>query len=165
MLTNDEFLLEFFNSEAEDSSVDTTISPLTDMVAGKAYSRIMVSDYQMALQHESGWILLDTEAECCSDTWFAEVIKAKDIMGKTIKQVEELRLHECEVKDDGRGSQDVDLIYGYKLRAEDGSFCLITFRNSSNGYYGGSVSARERSLFSPLEHTDITLSKLWTNEE
>ena len=164
MLTDQEFLLEFLNSDDEESSVDTTISPLTKTVAGKAYGKILMSDNQMALQHEGGWVLLDTTGPCCSDTNFAEVINAKDIVGRTIKQVEELCLHECEVKANGSGYLEDDLIYGYKLRAEDGSFCLITFRTAT-GYYGGAVSAKGRPSFSPKNHTDITVSSLWTYED
>jgi len=38
----------------------------------------------------------------------------------------------------GRTRQEHDIVYGYEIRTPKGR-CTVAFRNSSNGYYSGSL--------------------------
>jgi len=74
---------------------------------------------------------------CCSETWFSDIIGIDALLGHTVTGVEELELPNYNTRD-GRCRQRSDKVYGYKLTTEAG-VCDVIFRNSSNGYYGGSV--------------------------
>lgn len=79
-------------------------------------------------------IIYDTYGDCCSESWFSEVISLDSLINHTVASVEELFLPQYQ---DGNTRQMFDQIYGYKLATEAG-YIDIVFRNSSNGYYGGS---------------------------
>ena len=77
----------------------------------------------------------ETDADCCSETWFADIIGVDSLLGQEVIGIEKIPY--WEPKDD-RTRQDLDTAYGYKLKTEKGITDII-FRNSSNGYYGGSI--------------------------
>lgn len=77
-----------------------------------------------------------TEADCCSETWFADIIGLHNLLGQTVTGVRVLQVEIPE--DDNRSRQDYDEAYGYRLTTAKGD-CDFIFRNSSNGYYGGSL--------------------------
>lgn len=75
------------------------------------------------------------DADCCSESWFADVINFPAMMGTTILSVTKIELPEYNT-DDGRTRQDVDQVYGVRITSIKGN-TTIAFRNSSNGYYWG----------------------------
>lgn len=76
-----------------------------------------------------------TDGDCCSETWFADIIGLNNLRNSTVTGIEIINMPSV---DDGRTRQEYDEIYAYKLMTKEG-VCEIIFRNSSNGYYGGSV--------------------------
>ncbi len=76
--------------------------------------------------------------DCCSETWFSEILNIDFLIGNTITEIKELDLpfHE-----DKNGRQEYDQFYGFRLATKEGH-CTIAFRNSSNGYYGGSCNLK-----------------------
>jgi hypothetical protein len=77
----------------------------------------------------------ETEADCCSETWWADVTGFDALVGGTVLSAEEIALPEPE---DDRGRQEYDQAYGLKVTTNKG-VCDMVYRNSSNGYYGGSA--------------------------
>jgi len=75
------------------------------------------------------------DGECCSESWFADVVSINALLGHTVNSVDEVDMGEI---NDDRGRQECDEAYGYKLKTT-GGYADIVFRNSSNGYYGGSL--------------------------
>lgn len=71
-------------------------------------------------------------ADCCSESWFSDIIQLHDLLGNLVVEV----IEKEEEKDLPGTRQDVDTLYGYTLKTVQG-YCDINFRNSSNGYYGG----------------------------
>lgn len=57
--------------------------------------------------------------------------------------------------DDGRTRQECDEAYGYKIFTDKGQADII-FRNSSNGYYGGSLNGVEIDIDIPATAKEIT---------
>lgn len=92
-------------------------------------------EYLLAFQVDSGYIVLEVSGECCSESWFADITGVDQILGGTVTDVEYV---EAEDVLDDRTRQSYDLCYGIKLKTTRG-YADIVFRNSSNGYYGGSV--------------------------
>lgn len=76
-----------------------------------------------------------TYEDCCSETWFADITGVNVLLGAQVLDVSEVPLEEV---DDGRSRQEFDAFYGVKLRTDKG-YADIVYRNSSNGYYGGSI--------------------------
>jgi hypothetical protein len=79
-----------------------------------------------------------TNDECCSETWFADIVGMVSLIGSPVVSVDELEYSED--PKDGRTRQLVDSLYGFLIKTEKGSSTVI-FRNSSNGYYGGGINS------------------------
>ena len=110
------------------------------------------------------------EGDCCSESWFADILISQDFKGGRVFKVEEMDLPEFVkslINKDGRGRQDEDEVYGYKLflRSDNTyrcSFIEIIFRNSSNGYYGGMVRELEGEIPKYVTVTGWTeITKTW----
>lgn len=104
--------------------------------------RVYVSDSQehIVFVHHVGpppkVTAYETEADCCSETWFADIIGLHNLLGQTVIGV---RVLEVEIPEgDTRTRQEYDEAYGYRLTTAKGD-CDFIFRNSSNGCYGGSL--------------------------
>jgi hypothetical protein len=79
-------------------------------------------------------VVYSTYGDCCSETWFSEIMRIDNLINHTVSEVKELYLPQYQ---DDKGRQEVDRIYGFSIATEAGH-ATIVFRNSSNGYYGGS---------------------------
>ena len=87
----------------------------------------------------SGTVAYRTFADCCSDTWFADILGVRGLLGRRVSRVVQLDLSSLTAAEgDGRTRQEVDEVYGWRLCTDVGT-CEIIFRNSSNGYYGGNL--------------------------
>lgn len=107
-------------------------------LVGKKINGIYVSEgeNELAFDTDAGVIGYEGYGDCCSETWFADVLGVSALIGATVAAVEDVDLENYNIED-GRGRQEADSVYGYKLRTDKG-YADIVFRNSSNGYYGGS---------------------------
>lgn len=106
---------------------------------GKTVSELRVSDDQsvLAFVHPDGThTAYATEGDCCSETWFADIIGVSALLGGTVLEVEDVEMPAY--VDDGRSRQEVDALYGVKLRTSRGVVDIV-YRNSSNGFYGGGI--------------------------
>lgn len=83
----------------------------------------------------------ETDGDCCSESWWADILGAKAAYGGVVTGVRTLDLPH---PDDNRSRQESDVVYGYALDTTKGTV-TFAFRNSSNGYYGGSSYAVETS--------------------
>ncbi len=94
-----------------------------------------------------------TSADCCSETWFADILGVKSLLGEIVNTVKKVEL---ETIIDGRCRQTEDEFYGIKIATNKGHIDII-FRNSSNGYYGGSLHYKNQFEFKRPENlTEIT---------
>jgi len=100
----------------------------------------------------------ECEGDCCSETWISDIIGVDALRGQKVLDIETMEtIYEG---NDGaaRSRQEVDQIFGFKLKTQKGC-CDIIFRNSSNGYYGGNI----RRVFLG-DYRDDHLAKLTWNE-
>lgn len=103
-------------------------------LVGKTVESVFISDDKYALKFvlaDGTEIIARVGADCCSETWIESLENPENLLG-TIRSVEEKDLKDA--------WQDGDFIqfYGCEITSEKG-YCLIDYRNSSNGYYGGSL--------------------------
>lgn len=73
------------------------------------------------------------DGDCCSQSWIENVETPENILG-TVVSAEDIDLS----KPDEEVDYEVIRFYGFKITTEKGS-SLLDYRNSSNGYYGGSL--------------------------
>ena len=159
------------NGEYDDDAIPTVSNnPLSEILVGKyiknisisAYSDHMVITFSDELFGAAKVLVLEATGDCCSESWFAEIINYQAVCRNVITQVSVLELEECEYNlNDGRCRQDEDLVYGYRLTTSAGS-CVITYRNSSNGYYGGDCNVWSLSLSNAQPYKDLFI-RAFTN--
>lgn len=113
---------------------------------GKKITGMWVSNDQsiLAFDTDQGVIAYDAWGDCCSETWFADITGVGALIGGTVQTADEVSMDGYNVED-GRTRQECDEAYGYKLTTDKG-YADIVFRNSSNGYYGGSIELLKREL-------------------
>jgi len=106
---------------------------------GKTIQKALINEDQslIAFVTEVGNIYFIAQGDCCSETWFSDILNVTNIFNAKVTSVRSIELPEYNVED-GRTRQQYDSVYGYKLVSAKGETTVI-FRNSSNGYYGGYV--------------------------
>lgn len=90
----------------------------------------------------------DVEGDCCSDTWIESVIEESALIGHTILSVEDISLPDgTSANGNDRTThgfyEDEMTFYALAITTDRGK-CVIDYRNSSNGYYGGSMIITEK---------------------
>ena len=107
-------------------------------IIGKTINKIFTNDDQSVLVFETseGDVIYQTEGDCCSETWFADVTGVDALIGGTVQNAEDI---EMETVVDGRTRQEEDEFYGVKIVTDKGHSSIV-YRNSSNGYYGGNIN-------------------------
>lgn len=107
-------------------------------LVGKRIHRILIEDGEQRIRFETdgGPVTYITEGDCCSETWFADILNPQALLGAQVRSVEILET--VYLPDDERSRQDMDRAYGIKLTTDKGTVTLV-YRNSSNGYYGGTI--------------------------
>jgi len=114
--------------------------------------KIFIEDGEEHLQFETdkGIITFETDSDCCSETWFADIVGVANLLGQEVIAVEYVELDNYNVED-GRCRQEGDSVYCERLTTTKGT-CDIIYRNSSNGYYGGDYSL-EKNITELLPNT------------
>lgn len=107
----------------------------------KKIRRIFVSDDQAVIAFDvgDGFVAYRASADCCSESWFADLTGYDALIGGTVTSALTVDLENYNVSD-GRTRQEVDEAYGWKIETDKGRADIV-MRNSSNGYYGGWIGA------------------------
>lgn len=96
------------------------------------------------------------QGECCSYSWFNDIIGVEALLDATVKSIER-----CSISS-GRIEKEDDFIliqtYGYKIITNKG-YADIIFRNYSNGFYGGFI---EKLEILPNWHAMTPIEKDWS---
>lgn len=109
------------------------------------------TDGQHYLRFVPQWgepITFVAEGDCCSESWFADVLGVGALFGEEITGVQILEMPDVD-QADPRNRQESTDAYGFRLTTVKGQ-TTIAFRNSSNGYYGGWI---ERAKSTPAKLT------------
>lgn len=107
-------------------------------VAGKTIDELYVGPEEAYLVLVVGGerIVWDTDSDCCSETWFADIKGVNRLIGHRVLAVS---AEDAENDpEDGRTRQESDTVQTLRFTTDAGEAEII-WRNSSNGYYGGSV--------------------------
>jgi hypothetical protein len=84
------------------------------------------------------YLVYRAEGECCSQSWFESISNPENIIlnkNTCYKKIIGIEEKQCVLQE--HPDHDCLSVYGYTLKTSEG-YCDIEYRNSSNGYYGGS---------------------------
>lgn len=130
---------------------------INDLV-GKKILRIFASEDHLQFETDEGPFCYHVEGDCCSRSFFYDFYGVKKLFenGPVISTREvPLEVDPTTVKDD----QCVVKAYGFEIVTENKEFgeqtSVFSFRNDSNGYYGGVIYLGEpRDVATLKEITD-----------
>lgn len=113
-----------------------------DALVGKTLTKVELASDKKAIRFtvDGEVIVAKCDADCCSETWIESVEMPAG--GLPAKVMEAVGLDLPEQWNDG----DLLQFYGLKLTTDKGDF-VLDYRNSSNGYYGGSLAWPDDSYF------------------
>jgi hypothetical protein len=119
---------------------------------GRKINRIFLNEDKLKFDTDNGILIYTVEGDCCSHSVFYDFYGVKNLIGSVVKNVEEVELHpkdieimkdECgfEIHKDKKSYQEYISVYGYRVTTEKEGLgevsSVVSFRNYSNGYYGG----------------------------
>ena len=127
------------------------------MLVGKKIIKIYMNEDYLKFETDKGNIVYSVEGECCSSSIFYDFVGVEKLLKNgPVTEVKEVDLHPSDIittkekyptMEDKKDSDDSIQVYGYQITTEDKDLGLVTsvfsFRNYSNGYYGGSLDRRE----------------------
>lgn len=124
-------------------------------LVGRTVLGIFVAPTQgsIAFRTDTGFVRFDVDGDYCSEAWIADLLSVDALLDAVVVGVEDLDLPNYNV-DDGRCRQEVDAVYGIQINTLRGRATLV-FRNSSNGYYGGSMGRGVMIEQMPDEWTEV----------
>jgi hypothetical protein len=109
-------------------------------LVGKKVTKILISEGCLIFETDQGRVGFGVDGDCCSYSYFYDITGPQKLLDNgPIVSARELDLSH------DNHDQDYEYIrvYGYEFVSEHPVFgeqtTVVTFRNSSNGYYGGSM--------------------------
>lgn len=124
---------------------DMYIDDLKIALIGKKIEKIFFNEENLKFQTNAGNVVLGVDGDCCSTSRFHDFFGVKNLIGHTITDVKEVPLTQDDKKDKREEYDDSVQCYGYQMTTESEKFGEVTsvfsFRNYSNGYYGGSLTS------------------------
>lgn len=137
---------------------------LKDLVGKKVNKIFMDSEYLRFVTDEQGTFTYRVEGDCCSSSYFYDFYGVKNLLenGK-IKEIKTVELLPSDVVVANSNHYDVIRVYGYQITTE-GEYGEVTsvfsFRNSSNGYYGGWIQRLEGGTDKELPEVTEDISEV-----
>lgn len=122
-----------------------------NQLKGALVEDIYMSERRLIIKTDKTIALFEVLGDCCSTSLFYDFIGIKDLLNKQIDSIEEVELKGEDIVEGEDGNwtvfQDKKMedecveVYGYQINYIDPEFgertAVFSFRNYSNGYYGG----------------------------
>ena len=114
-------------------------------LVGKKVLRIYMNEDFLKFETDKGNVVFGVDGDCCSASVFYDFFGVKKLLNNgAITEVKEVELTKDDKADKNlERFEDSVECYGYQITTEDKELGLVTsvfsFRNYSNGYYGGSL--------------------------
>jgi hypothetical protein len=101
-------------------------------------------------------IFARTDGDCCSQSWI-EGIDDPSVLRGTVISAEDVDMPELDYDHE---EHECLRFYGFRIRTTRG-VCTIDYRNSSNGYYGGSLEWPDDEYFYGGVHGQNVSKEEW----
>ncbi len=111
---------------------------------GKKVTRIFISLDDLRFETDGGNFTYHVDGDCCSNSFFYDFYGVKNLLknGKII-EIKTVELLPSDVAAFNANGSDETKVYGYQITTESKDYGDVTsvfsFRNISNGYYGGGI--------------------------
>lgn len=124
------------------------VEDIKNAIVGKTLRSIRYDDQHLFLIFDEDYLSLTVYGDCCSSSYFHDFYGVDRVMNHKITDFTSIELDPTDLKASHNG--DVVEVYGYKIVCEPGAndiyydgqpTAVFSFRNDSNGYYGGSLEA------------------------
>lgn len=111
-------------------------------LVGKTITNIFLAADKGAIKFvlsDGSEVIARCDGDCCSQTWIEDVINPEFAIGAEVMKAEDIDLPEefCTKTKTDYYEEEMQY-YGFLIETSKGRFTLA-YRNSSNGYYGGSL--------------------------
>lgn len=116
-----------------------------ERLVGRTIKKIYMNEDNLKFETNLGNIVFQVYGDCCSRSYFHDFIGVEKLLkGTPVVSVSRVGLETANSKVPvNRNDSEEVKCYGYEIVTEDPQFGEVTsvfsFRNSSNGYYGGSL--------------------------
>jgi len=134
------------------------IEDLKEILVGKTVRKIHLDSDQLAFKTDENDYVFSVEGDCCSHSYFQDFYGVKNLIDSKIKNIETIEL----VPGDSLVADDYEdiKVYGYRIITE-GNYgeqsSVFSFRNRSNGYYGGWMNLVNSEITAPEITKDTVL--------
>jgi len=134
-----------------------------EKLVGKKIKHIYFNENFLKFETDDGNFCFTVEGDCCSQSVFYDFYGVKKLLenGKVLS-VGEVELTEDDKKDNKMYQKEVSK-YGHKIVTEDKEFgeqtSVFSFRNYSNGYYGGRMEVCDDKEVLPEITDDVVETK------
>ena len=117
-------------------------TPLNSLV-GRNINEIRMDSEFLVFRTDDGTYSFTVEGDCCSSSYFYDFYGVQNLLNNgPVLKVENVDLDVDEIEED---YGEVIQVYGYRFTTEHPTWgevsSVVSFRNSSNGYYGGWMEA------------------------
>lgn len=123
---------------------------MTNPLIGKTITAVFLADDRESIKFvlsDGSNIIALCDADCCSHTWIEDVIGVEAALNSEVLKAENISLPEdLEVPTKTGNYEEEMAYYGFAIETAKGR-CTIAYRNSSNGYYGGSLTWPGESFY------------------
>lgn len=132
------------------------------MLVGKTITDIYLADDRQAIRFDvkdGQPIIARCDGDCCSTTWIEDIINPEALFNNEVIQVFDIDLPESMqqvTKTDNY--EEVMEYYGCAIETSQGR-CTIAYRNSSNGYYGGSLNWPSEYHYGGVHNQNVSSEK------
>lgn len=123
-----------------------------EKLIGKTIKKIFVNDDFLVFETDRGNIIYKVEGDCCSRSYLHDFIGVKKLLENgLVKSVEGVELVEkVHTEKEKESNFEETKWYGYRIITQHPEFgevdSAFSFRNESNGYYGGWISEDDKKL-------------------
>lgn len=137
-----------------------------DKMIGAKIRKIFFNEEFLKFETDKGNFVFTVEGECCSQSVFYDFYGVKKLLkGNPIVSIKDIELKPNDIKQidgeekDKKSYQESIDVYGYEIVTKDPKLgevtSVVSFRNYSNGYYGGwMITADDRDVL-PQIYEDI----------
>ena len=136
------------------------MEPIQHLV-GKKIQKVFMNEDCLKFETDRGNVIFTVEGDCCSHSYFHDFIGVKKLLENGhVVSAKEIELADAE---DNTADTDGDYLqfYGFEIVTVHPTFgdqtSVFSFRNSSNGFYGGWMRYEEQDRNVQPEITDDVL--------
>lgn len=133
------------------------------ILLGKTLERIEITEDRKAIRFisEGQALVARCDADCCSYTWVEDFLNPNALIGSPITEVNNLDLPEnLQGPTKTENYEEKMHYYGIQIKTAKGT-ATIAYRNSSNGYYGGSLIFPDEHFWGGVYEQNIADETDW----